>query len=238
MKPIHALEKEQFKKLFQQEQIDHFEDRLKILEIFLQTENHVTVGELLEKLKDNGYPFDVDFVRETLRLMQHYGFAKRNRFDNGVVRYEHLHLGDHHDHMVCTKCGSIVEFRDNTLEALQEQIAATHGFHMLQHKMEIYGLCADCRRQRTARLPLASAKPGERLVIKDLQGGTTARMRLKTMGLRPGDEIQVITNHNHGQMVIAIDYHRYVIGRGMAEKIWVQPTDGATPEDRRQIGGA
>jgi len=50
-------------------------------------------------------------------------------------------------------------------------------------------------------------------------------MRLLSMGLRLGDEIDVVTNRHHGQLVVAIDLKRYIIGRGLAEKIWVQPLD-------------
>jgi Fur family ferric uptake transcriptional regulator len=124
--------------------------------------------------------------------------------------------------MICTKCKKIIEFEENQLETLQLQIAATYGFHMLQHKMEIYGICADCLKERLQEMPLVMAKQGERLIIKDITGGSGGRMRLLTMGLRLGDEIEVITNKNKGQLVIAADYKRYVLGRGLAEKILVQ----------------
>jgi Fur family ferric uptake transcriptional regulator len=70
---------------------------------------------------------------------------------------------------------------------------------------------------------LIMAKPGERLVIKDFNGGPNARMRLLSMGLRLGDEIEVISNNHQGQMAIAADYKRYVLGRGFAQKILVEP---------------
>ena len=222
MQQIHRQEKEQFKKLFQQEHIDRFEDRFHILEIFLQTEEHLTADELIAVLEKSGCRFSSEFVRETLRLMCRFGFASKNRFDNGVVRYEHRHLGQHHDHMICTKCKSIFEFRNNRLEDLQLQIASSRGFHMLQHRMEIYGICSECLRDRTQTLPLNAAKQGERLVIKEITGGAGARMRLLTMGLRTGDKVEVITNQNRGQMVIAVDFKRFVLGKGLAEKILVE----------------
>jgi Fur family ferric uptake transcriptional regulator len=222
MQHIHRQEKKQFKKLFQQEHIDRFEDRFHILEIFLQTEEHLTADELIEVLKQNGYRFSADFVRDTLKLMCRFGFASKNRFDNGVVRYEHRHLGQHHDHMICTKCKHIFEFQNNRLEDLQLQIAASRGFHMLQHRMEIYGICSNCLRDRTRIMPLGTAKQGERLVIKEIIGGSGARMRLLTMGLRIGDKVEVVTNQNRGQMVIAVDFKRFVLGKGLAEKILVE----------------
>lgn len=222
MKHVHSQEKEQFKKLFKQDQIDRFEERFVILDVFLQTENHITSSELTQLLHKKGYTHEPDFVRDTLNLMSRFGFAKKNRFGNGQVRYEHRHLGHHHDHMICTKCHKIIEFQDEKLEALQVQIASSLGFHMLQHKMEIYGICADCLQERSQLMPLISAKQGERLVIKEFTGGINARMRLLTMGLRIDDEIEVVTNNNMGQMVIAVDFKRYVLGRGLAQKILVE----------------
>ncbi len=226
MKRIHNQEKQQFKKLFKQEHIDDFEDRFKILEVFLQTERHVTVNELVQILKEKGYTIEPDFVRDTLKIMCRFGFARKNRFYNGQVRYEHRHLGQHHDHMVCTKCKNIIEFQDEQLESLQVQISAAHGFHMLQHKMEIYGICPECLKDRIQLMSLVMAKPGERLVIEDFSGGTAARLRLLTMGLRPGDKIDVITNLNQGPLVIAANDKRYVLGRGLAQKIMVRPSKG------------
>lgn len=223
MKQIHIQEKEQFKKLFKQEQIDNFEDRFKVLEVFLQNERHVTVEEMVARLARNGWDLDIEFVRETMKLMCRFGFAQKSRFNNGELRYEHRHLGQHHDHMICTKCKKIVEFENERLEQLQIKIADAQGFHMLQHKMEIYGICDTCLKDRIQLMPLVMARPGERLIIKDFDGGVGARMRLLSMGLRLGDEIEVLSNHNQGQIAIAADYKRYVLGKGLAQKIRVEP---------------
>jgi Fur family ferric uptake transcriptional regulator len=222
MKQLHIQEKQQFKKLFKQEHIDNFEDRFKVLKAFLQTEKHLTVDELVEQLESNGWKLEPEFVRETLQLMCRFGFAHKSRFDNGVILYEHRHLGHHHDHMICTKCRKILEFKHEQIEQLQIKIAATHGFHMLQHKLEIYGICSDCLKERIQRMPLTLAKPGENLLIKEISGGAGAKMRLMTMGLRKGDKIEVISNNGTGQIAIALDLKRYVLGRGLAEKIMVE----------------
>jgi Fur family ferric uptake transcriptional regulator len=223
MKQIHHQEKEQFKKLFKQERIDNIEDRYKVLEAFLRTENHVSVDELVQQLDQSGVRLEVNFVHETLKLMCRFCFAHRRRFDNGVVRYEHRHLGQHHDHMICTKCRKIVEFKEDRLEKLQIDIANSHGFHMLQHRMEIYGICSDCLKSRVKLMPLTMAKSGEHLRLKEINGGAGVRMRLLTMGLRLGDHLEVINNNWQGQLAIAADFKRYVIGRGLADKIMVEP---------------
>lgn len=220
---IHKQEKAQFEKLFKQDRIDRFNDRLAVLDVFLRTEHHVTANDLTDLVNRNGHRLSAEFVTDTIELMCRYGFAQKNRFNNGVPRYEHRHLGQHHDHMICTKCRRIIEFEDAKLEQLQLQIAATRGFHLLQHKMELYGLCRQCLDSRELLYTLDAAKRGERLVIKGFFGGAKARLRLLSMGLRIDDEIEVITNMVPGQLVIGLDYKRLVIGHGLAQKIQVSP---------------
>jgi Fur family transcriptional regulator, ferric uptake regulator len=222
MTPLHAREKDQFKKLFRQERDENFEDRFKVLEAFLSTENHVTADELHALLHAHGTAVAFDFVRDTLKMLSRVGFAAASRFDNGVVRYEHHHLGDHHDHMICTKCRKILEFKDERLESYQIEIAERHGFHMLRHRMELYGLCAGCMKERSHHMPLTMARPGEKLVVREIIGGSEGRLRLLTMGLRPGDTVEVITNNGQGQLAISADMRRFVLGRNLAQKIVVE----------------
>ena len=222
MKHIHYKEKEHFKKLFKQEHIDRFEERFRILEIFLQTEEHLTIQEFNTLLIEQGADYSIDFVKNTLQMMCLFGFAQKRKFNDGKVRYEHRHLGHHHDHMICTKCNAIIEFNNEKLEELQREVAGNYGFHMLQHKMEIYGICSECLAHRAQMISLANAKSGERLIIADFVGGKGSCMRLTSMGLRIGDHVEVITNNNQGQLVIALGYNRYSIGHGMARKILVQ----------------
>jgi Fur family ferric uptake transcriptional regulator len=223
---LHKQEKEQFCKLFKQDRVTDFENRFAVMETFMQTDGHISSEQMIQRLKDLGHRLDPEFVRDTLKLMCQYGFASKRQFDNGEILYEHLHLGQHHDHMVCTKCRKIVEFEDPQLERLQVQAAARHGFHLLQHKMEMYGICAQCMAQRQELLRLSEAPKGERLVIARLDGGPMARARLMAMGLRIGDEVDVITNSGQGQLVIGVDYKRIVIGRGLAAKLLVQVKPG------------
>jgi Fur family transcriptional regulator, ferric uptake regulator len=236
---LHKQEKEQFIKLFRQDHIDRFEDRLTVLELFLQTEHHVTVSELAELLRQSGSNVSEEFIHDTIELMCRYGFAQHNLFDNGVMRYEHRHLGQHHDHMICTKCRKIIEFENQSVEQLQEQIASDYGFHMLQHRMELYGICRECQAVRDLVISLDAAKNGERLIIRGFFGGAKARLRLLTMGLRIGDCIEVINNVQQGQLVIAVDFKRLVLGRGLAEKIQVTPLRGSAKTAAiRQQGSA
>lgn len=217
----HSKELGEFYRLFKDEGIERIEDRLKVLTAFLSSEEHMSASRLAAILKEAGTPYDTEFVRETLRLLCRYGFAERHHFDGGKSLYEHRHLGHHHDHLICTRCGGITEFYDEDMERLQAGIAKKHGFRVLQHRMELYGLCEKCCKDRFRPLSLTSAKAGETVVISELSGGSEARRRLLSMGLRVGDVLEVIINTGDGQVVVAVDGRRYALGRGLAEKIFV-----------------
>jgi Fur family ferric uptake transcriptional regulator len=223
MEAIHYQEKQQFTRLFEAEGIDRIEDRMAILGVFLRIERHVSFQEFLTTLNDNCYDFEPQFVKKTLNLLCRYGFAVKTEFEGQPPRYEHRHLGFHHDHLICTKCGQILEFENRRMEDLQVEIATIHGFHVLQHKMEIYGLCSDCLKERVRLMPLSLAQEGERGIVEEFMGGSGAQLRLATVGLRKGDEVEVITNSGQGQLVVAVNATRLALGRGIAKKIMVKP---------------
>jgi len=214
-------EKENFRSLILEDEIGHVEDRLNIIDVFLETEAHVTLQDLMERLRARGHDYDAEFVRQCMNRWVEHGFAQKKQFEGQPPRYEHRHLGRHHDHLICTKCGRILEFSNPEMEALQLGIARSHGFHLLQHKMEIYGICSDCLALRQPLIPLAMGKPGERLEIKNMAGGRRAQGRLTSMGLRRGDVLEVISNNGQGRMIVGHGTTRMALGRGVAEKIVV-----------------
>ena len=226
------FEKENFRTLIESDEIGNVEERLNVIDVFLNTEEHVTLEEMMQLLKDKGFDYETEFVRQCMNRWVVHGFAQKKLFDGQPPRYEHHHLGRHHDHLICTKCGRIAEFNDEEMERLQLKIAISHGFHMLQHKMEIYGLCSQCVSQRTPLMPLAMAKSGERLVITDIMGGSHARDRLASMGLRRGDTLEVINNNGLGRLIVGHGPTRMALGRGIAQKIMVSlPKVNSDEED-------
>ena len=116
-----------------------------ILDIFLSTHQHISVEELYLKVKASNPGVGQATVYRTLKLFTEAGLAREILLHDGQTRYEHVVAGEHHDHLVCTGCNSIIEFEDETIEKLQDEIAARHGFLIKNHKMEIYGLCSTCR---------------------------------------------------------------------------------------------
>ncbi|MCD6307262.1 MAG: transcriptional repressor [Deltaproteobacteria bacterium] len=215
------LEKANFKFLLEGEGLDRIQDRLKVIDVFMGTKAHITLEEILDLLREAGHNLDPMFVTNCMNWMVEWGFAQKKQFEEQPIRYEHRHLGKHHDHLICAKCGKIVEFRDETIERRQLEVAAAHGFHMLQHRLDIYGLCSDCLSKRQRFLPLAAARSGERVVIREIAGGRTRRARLASMGLRPGDVIEVISNSGEGRLILGHGHARLAVGRGFAQVIMV-----------------
>jgi Fur family transcriptional regulator, ferric uptake regulator len=219
------LEKSNFRALIEADGKDRIQDRLNIIDVFLGSEGHVTLEEFYGLLREKGYDYEPDFVRQCLKRMVDLGFAQKKQFEGQPVRYEHLHLGRHHDHLICTKCGSISEFSNEDMEHLQLKIATAHGFHMLQHRMEIYGLCSQCLAKRRPLMPLAMAKAGERVIVREMSGGRSAKSRLADMGIRDGDRLEIINNNGMGRLILGRDCTRLAVGRGIARKIMVSLDD-------------
>ncbi len=119
--------------------------REKILEVFLRTPGHVTAEQLYDRMKrvDPGIGFTT--VYRTLRLLCGCGLAQERKFGSGPTRYERAHTRQHHDHLVCVKCGRIIEFENKPIEELQKKVARTHAFELLDHRHELYGHCKECQ---------------------------------------------------------------------------------------------
>ncbi len=212
---------QQFEIIFQQEGLDRIDERLAVLEAFLGTERHLTAADLTEILKEKGILFPEDFVGENLKLFSRYGFAQEKQFAHQRPRYEHHHLGKHHDHLICVRCGKIFEFKNREIETLQQEVARKMGFHDLQHRMEIYGLCSNCFRKREPTIPLIMATPGERVRIEGFLGGQGVARRLTSMGLNLGAEVEVIKSAGPGPLIVASRETRIAIGFGAAKQVLV-----------------
>ena len=221
---LNQLEKINFRSLIKNDQVEEVEATLNVIDTFLDTEEHLTIHRLKDLLDERGYEYGADFVKQCMNRCVEYGFARETKFEGQPVRYEHRHLGKHHDHLICAKCGKITEFHRNEMENMQVKVAWKQGFLMLRHKMEIYGLCSDCLAERTTSMPLTMAKAGEKVTISEICGGRTACGKLASMGLRPGDELEIINNNGGGKLILAREYTRLALGRGLARKIRVSLT--------------
>ena len=117
-----------------------------IVDTFLETSGHVSVDDLLSRVRGADPKVSAATVYRTMKLLTECGLAHAQHFGDGQTRYETAAGREHHDHLICTRCGTIVEFENDRIEAMQEAVAKMHGFKVSRHKMELYGLCKDCQR--------------------------------------------------------------------------------------------
>lgn len=119
--------------------------RTLIVETFFGSEGHLSVEELWDKVRGADARVSVATVYRTMKLLSDSGLAHARNFGDGQTRYEAAVGRHHHDHLICTNCGTIVEFENDRIEAMQDAVARRHGFKVTSHKMELYGLCKDCQ---------------------------------------------------------------------------------------------
>jgi Fur family ferric uptake transcriptional regulator len=119
--------------------------RMKVAEVFFGMKGHPGVEELAAEVHKRHQGIGNATIYRTMKLLCEAGLVRAGDFGNGFSRYEPVLPRAHHDHLICTGCGRIVDFEDHTIEALQETVSLTHGFRMDDHKLEIYGLCSRCQ---------------------------------------------------------------------------------------------
>jgi len=226
MAGLHQNEKYELKRILTQQGVADIEDILAVLDTFLATEEHLTEAELIKRLKSRGLNLDEAVVKGALDLFCRYGFAQVKKFENHEPKYEHRHLGHHHDHLICTRCGKVQEFVSPEMEGLQVRLARKMGFVPLEHRMEIYGLCRDCASARKSAVPLSETECGERVVVVGHEGGAFLKHRLSDMGLIPGVEVEVL-HRNGGPLVVSCRGGRLALGRGLSRKIMVAPVENS-----------
>ena len=144
-KKDYETEKQVFSEHIQKAGLRHTAQRDLILEIFLRTEEHLSSEDLYWLVHKEDSSVGHTTVYRTLKLLTDAGLAREVRFGDGKTYYEHHYNHEHHDHMICTECGKVVEFFSSELEAMQDEIAAKHNFILTQHSMRLLGLCEDCQ---------------------------------------------------------------------------------------------
>lgn len=137
---------------------DHFERRLReqglratrerrsILAHAFKHFGHFQAADLLASLHRHGHRVSRATVYRTIAHLVEAGLLRRHELgDRGTV-YEPVFGREHHEHMVCVRCGRILEFVEHDIEKLQEEVCRRHGFRPLSHTLHIQGICGNCRR--------------------------------------------------------------------------------------------
>lgn len=160
------IEKAIFLEHIQQSGLRRTGQRDLILEIFLRTEEHLTSEDLYWLVHKKDPTVGHTTVYRTLKLFTEAGLAREVRFGDNKTYYEHHYNHEHHDHMICTGCGKVIEFFSADIESLQDQMADNLGFKPTHHSLRLWGVCAECQ--------------GETSDSSTAPSGAQPRVRVKT----------------------------------------------------------
>ena len=140
-----------------------------ILDIFLRTEEHLTSEDLYWLVQKEDPTVGNTTVYRTLKLLTEAGLAREVRFGDNNTYYEHHYNHQHHDHMLCTECGEVIEFFSQDIESLQDQMAERFGFRPTHHSLRMWGICSQCQRlESEAHSTPSGAQPKVR--VKTVMG--------------------------------------------------------------------
>ena len=139
---------------------DHFEallldrglkytyERKHIFEEVRHLKHHFDADSLYERFKKKGLRIARDTVYRTLPLLLEGGVIQKSVGEGKREFYEPVGSKGHHDHMVCVRCGKIIEFHCDEIETLQEKVAGEHQFKLIFHDHRLFGACRDCQTER------------------------------------------------------------------------------------------
>jgi Fur family ferric uptake transcriptional regulator len=142
---------ETFRQWIKEQGLKATAQREDIAQVFFAAERHISVEELYSDVRQINPRVGYATVYRTLKLLKECGLAAERHFADGQARFEKLEEERHHDHIICERCGRIVEFNHPQMEQLQAKVAQRFGFIATTHKMEIYGICQECREGRDLR---------------------------------------------------------------------------------------
>lgn len=136
----------EFAKFIEEKGLKSTTQRDEIVSAFFDSGGHVSIEELHHSVQKKNPKIGYTTVYRTLKLLTESGLAHERQFGDGQSRYEPVTAEEHHDHLICLKCGTILEFENKKIEKLQDEVAKQHGFEVKHHKLELYGYCKKCRK--------------------------------------------------------------------------------------------
>jgi Fur family ferric uptake transcriptional regulator len=163
-------EKEIFLEHIQKAGLRRTAQRDLILEIFLRTEEHLTSEDLYWLIQKHDPSVGHTTVYRTLKLLTEAGLAREVRFGDNKTYYEHHYNHEHHDHMICTECGKVIEFFSAEIEAMQVAAAEKFGFLPTHHSLRLWGVCEECQQKASESHPTMASGAQPRVRVKTLVG--------------------------------------------------------------------
>lgn len=138
-------ELDQFLKLLRERGHRVTQERIALFRAVYERHGHLDADALLHSMQEQGSKISRATLYRNLDLLAEWGFVRRTRLGGNRLLYEHVHAGQRHDHLVCTRCGRIAEFVSPAITALQREICRAHRFDPEDHTLQIHSVCQDCR---------------------------------------------------------------------------------------------
>lgn len=135
-----------------QQKLKSTRQRLLIVEEFFKGGAHISADDLFRKVQKRYRGIGLASVYRTLKSLVESGLAVERRFLDKSSVFEYNNPTAHHDHLICMRCHQIIEFENEEIERLQEQVAKQLGFRLIDHKLELYGVClrGDCAKRNAS----------------------------------------------------------------------------------------
>ncbi len=137
---------DQFTTFLRQHNLPVTQQRLAIASVVFASDRHLSVDDVARDVAAQGEQAGTATIYRTIDLLVKSGLVVERDFGEGFRRFEPTRGIPHHEHMLCTVCGRVDEFRDERLERMTTLIAEAHGYSRQRHRLVIYGVCASCQR--------------------------------------------------------------------------------------------
>ncbi|GAB6066090.1 Fur family transcriptional regulator [Aquifex pyrophilus] len=138
--------KKEFAKFLKRKNLKITRSRLDLIDLIANYNKHFEIEELVNWIStQNDKKVSRSTVYRTVKLLEEFGAVKEVIKKNNKTIYEFVVGRSHHDHLVCTNCGKIIEFVSEDIEKLQDEICKQYEFKPTHHRLEIFGLCKECR---------------------------------------------------------------------------------------------
>jgi Fur family ferric uptake transcriptional regulator len=125
--------------------------RVAIADVLLESGRHLSAEEVARELNGRRVHVGTATVYRTLELLVRSGLVVERDFGEGFRRYEPARDAPHHEHLICSRCGQVREFRDERLERMTTLLAEAHGYVRQRHRLVIHGICDECSRRGGSR---------------------------------------------------------------------------------------
>ncbi len=123
--------------------------RQAILNVIVENQDkHLSPEEIYDIVKLKHPDIGIATVYRTLQLLEKFNIVYRVNFDDGYNRYELNYDSEshHHHHLICLKCGKVIEVKLDLLETLENEIEKENGFKIMDHNVKFFGYCSECRK--------------------------------------------------------------------------------------------